>query len=156
MVNQSRLFLTACSESFLQVHTGISLLSGFSTCQLGRYHPGEAITFKQRQTRQEKWLNHIAGLEEIERVFFKPYWVPVQEDFSQWYVDLSDSKYPVYSAYFFEEEPYCWFKIIISSSLAELVTDLECGVDFESLVSKVHQGRLDIIYRELNIRNKKG
>jgi len=152
MLTQVDIFPHAWSENFRLVHNGNNLISRFQVSQLGRFHPGHEITLDQRISRQEVWINHIAGLEEIDQNFFMPYWVPIQEDLCQWYVDLSDPALPVFSAYYFEEEPRCWFKNVISPSLTELILDLENGADFEILLKKEHHGTLDIIYRELKIR----
>jgi len=141
-------------EFFGRAHDGINLIAGFPKSQLWRFHPGEEILLEQRIARQERWINHIAGLEELDQNFFMPYWVPIQENMCEWYIDLSDPAFPVFSAYFFEEEPYGWYKNIISNSLADLILSIENGADFESLIKKENQGTLDIIYRELAIRNQ--
>ena len=146
-------FLSTWSVPFRIVHSGINQLSNLEVDRSGPIHLGEAMTIEQRIARQEGWLNHIAGLEEIDQNFFMPYWVPIQEDLCQWYIDLSDPALPVFSAYFFEEEPYCWYNNIISTSLADLILSIENGADYESLIKKEHQGTLDIIYRELTTRN---
>jgi len=154
MSQNAESFLSIWLVPFRQVHEGINLLSGFRTSQLGRFHPGEELTFEQRIARQEGWLNHIAGLEEIDQDFFKPYWVPIQENFCQWFVDLSDPNFPVIAGYYFDIKPMGWYRNVISPSLSDLIQLLEKGTTGYDLVDKQMFGELDICVAQTTIRNE--
>jgi hypothetical protein len=146
-------FLTSWSESFLKVHNGINLLSGFEVNQLGRYHPGNGITFEERITRQKVWLNHFNGLEDLDKAFFKPYWVPVQEDLCNWFVDLSDPGFPVVRGFFFDLEPKGWHKILINCYLSELILSIEKGINGFCLYDREICREVEVYGEQMEKRN---
>jgi hypothetical protein len=71
MITPLEEFLTRWYKPFRKVHEGLNFLSGYAVAQMGNFHPGSALTFEQRVTRQENWFRNLSGMEEIDKRFFQ-------------------------------------------------------------------------------------
>jgi hypothetical protein len=126
-------FLDTWYEPFQIVHQGINLISGCTEEQLQSLHPGKVLTFDERVDLQKYWLRIRSQLRVEDQAFFQPHWVPVQADLCQWFIDLSDPKFPVFTGQFIELQPQNWYQNMIHESLSKLILDLEGGKSFDDL-----------------------
>lgn len=62
---------------------------------------------------QTEWLGLVSQFSHpLERDFFKPYWVPLEHDGYNLFIDLSSPGFTLFEAQYFSFEPYCWTKKI--------------------------------------------
>lgn len=142
------------SIPFRRVHEGLNLLSTFSFDQLGSFHPGPKISYEERIVRQGDWLKNLSGMEEIDKQFFQNFWVPVQEDLSQWFIDLADPELPVIAGYYFELDPKGWHRNQIMNSLSDLILAIEDGLSRQKMVEIESQGQQHIFFNENSRRSE--
>jgi len=138
--------------TFEKINDAINLLCGYPIDQIGRFHPGDPMSYDQRFASQKIWVNHISELTTLDKKFFKSYWIPVHSNLCEWFVDMLDPSLPVFSCFFFEEEPRAWFRNIISQSLSKLIVKIDQGLNEHDLINLEHQGIMKIITSELGIR----
>ncbi len=90
-------------------------------------HPTTINVFKGRQlikpenllNIQKDWISLCSKYTGMEQEFFKPYWVPIEPDSLDFFIDLSNKKLPVIESSFYFIEPMQYMKIVL----------LENGVD---------------------------
>lgn len=140
------------SGTFENINDAINLLSEYPIDQIGRYHPIEKLSLDQRLDRQKMWVKHISELTTLDKKFFKAYWIPVQSNFCEWFIDIRDTSLAVFSCYFFDEEPRAWFRNVINPSFSMLILKIDQGFNEHDLINLEHQGILKIISNELEIR----
>jgi len=155
MDNDIDKFMADWGDPFRKVHAGLNLISDFSPDQLGKYHPGKALSIEERMARQAEWMRYLSGTEGKERLFYQPWWVPVQEEMFEWYIDISNPDFPVFAPYFCEAEPMQWFRNPISQSLSSLILLFEGGLGKNQLVELQTSGQLEIYWRETGIHDEK-
>lgn len=76
----------------------------------------------------EDWLWLLPRLEHhLEKKFFKPWYLPVSDEFSDTLIDLSDDKLPLFGAHYWCVEEYAWFKTTFTDEINHLILDLDRG-----------------------------
>jgi hypothetical protein len=66
--------------------------------------------------RQKEWVSQVSQLDsEIDREFFKPYWIPTKKDSVDFFIDPSQQDQFVFEAFYMWSEPYEWYKTIPNS-----------------------------------------
>lgn len=80
----------------------------------------------------EDWIRLNSKFEGIEKEFFKPYWLPIQRVGFDYFIDISDSNYPIIEAFFnYFEEPYYWEKKILFHSINNLMLADDNNLDLK-------------------------
>jgi hypothetical protein len=72
----------------------------------------------------------------VDTEFFKPYWIPLQENSYDYFMDISDEKYPIFEIHYFFYEPFKWYKKFISEDISELLLANDTGLDLKQLLGK--------------------
>lgn len=90
----------------------------------------DLITSDDLINSQSDWVRYCSKYYGLEKEFFMPYWVPIQKSSFDYFIDLSDKKYPIFKFSFFDS---IYKRIDLFSSVNELL--LACGsdVDFKSI-----------------------
>jgi hypothetical protein len=71
---------------------------------------------------QFQWVALVAQFDHpVETSFFYNYWVPLQTDDYDYFIDLSSDEFTVFQTYYFPGEPYCWYKRFIIKDIPELL-----------------------------------
>lgn len=71
-----------------------------------------------------------------EKEFFRPYWIPIQVDSYDYFLDLSDNKYPIFEIHFFFYEPFRWYKKFIITDITELLLAPDTGLNLRKVLNK--------------------
>lgn len=88
-----------------------------------------------------EWLDMCNKFTGEEKEFFKKNWLPIDDSSIDYFIDLSDDRYPIITMIYNQfNEPYCWLKKIYFPSIIELMLAHDNDIDL-----KKH--RLDSIYR---------
>lgn len=84
------------------------------------------FTLDEVNNSQLEWISLLAQLDNpIETTFFKEYWVPIQHDGYDYFIDLSSDSLPLFEADFFPIEPYCWCKCYIFKDLSQFLLEID-------------------------------
>ncbi len=95
-------------------------------------------------TSQLEWVSLVKQFDNpIEGTFFKEYWVPIQKDGYDYFIDLSSEKLSVFETKFFFFKPYFWYKQFIAEDLSEfLITIDNPEFDSDNFFEKMKMDRL--------------
>ena len=99
----------------------------------------DLITPDELYRQQEDWIWLCSKFTGVEQEFFKPYWIPIQGNQYDYFIDISDDNFPVIEGFFDSiHEPYHWEKKILFKSIIKfmLSTDNE-KIDWEQY--RVHK-----------------
>ena len=125
-------FLNEWGMKFNQIPFVLDYISSYPelTMRLNEFKP---LSAKELRASQLEWIALISQLDnQIEREFFKPYWIPIQVDSYDYFIDLSSESLPIFETHYIFFEPYKWcrrykFKKITDFLLStdDLSIDLE-------------------------------
>ncbi len=75
---------------------------------------------------QLEWISLVAQFDNpIETSFFKDYWVPIQKDGYDYFIDLSSDSLPLFETHYFFYEPYRWYTKYIFKDLSQFVINID-------------------------------
>ncbi|MCD6346899.1 MAG: hypothetical protein J7L96_05695 [Bacteroidales bacterium] len=81
---------------------------------------------KELKDYQFIWISLLAQFDNpIETEFFKPYWIPLQDDGYDFFMDLSSEDFPIFEAMFFFNEPYRWYKKYLFKNTSEFLASMD-------------------------------
>lgn len=87
---------------------------------------------------QMEWVSLITQFDHpLDQEFFKPYWVPIQNDGYDYFIDLSTDNLVLFEIQHFFIIPYKWYKKYHFKNIAELLL----SVDDPSVDIQLHQHR---------------
>jgi hypothetical protein len=72
----------------------------------------------------------------IEKDFFKPYWIQLSVNSFDYFMDISDEKYPIFEVCYFFYEPYRWYKKFISEDIRDILLSPDTGLDLRKILDK--------------------
>ena len=104
-------------------------------------HP---LSLESLNTSQLEWVSLVKQFDNpIETLFFKEYWVPIQKDGYDYFIDLSSEKLSVFETKYFFFEPYCWYKQFTIENLSEFLLKIDNPeFDTENFFEKMKMERL--------------
>lgn len=75
---------------------------------------------------QLEWISLVAQLDNpIETTFFKDFWIPIQKNRYDYFIDLSADSLPLFEVDYFPFEPYRWYKKSIFKDLSLFLLDID-------------------------------
>lgn len=114
-------FLKYWGSQFQQVKFILQYLHTYPKILL-KLRMEDLITPNDLFNHQEEWIDLHSMLTGEEQDFLKPYWIPVQKMSYNYFIDLSDSNYPIIEAFFdYFDEPYHWEKKVFIQSITNLM-----------------------------------
>jgi len=124
-------FIKQWKTQFEQVRSILQYLHTYPTV-LSDLKIEDLITPQQLYKHQEDWIRLCSKYDNMEKDFFKPYWIPIQRGYGC-FIDISDSKFPVIESFFnCIKKPYCWEKIYLFKSIKELMLAEDNKIDLET------------------------
>jgi hypothetical protein len=123
-------------EPFEKVKDILSYMSTYpEMLEMSRIY--ELIEPERVDEGQEDWLRLLTKLDHpLEKDFFKPFWVPINKNSYDHFIDLSDPALPVFEGKFYFIKPYRWFKDMVVSDVTRLLLAFEEGTDLESALER--------------------
>jgi hypothetical protein len=74
---------------------------------------------------QMEWVSLVYQLDNpIENMFFREFWVPIQIDGYDFFIDLSAKNLSVFEVNFFSSEPYSWYKNFLIHDLKDFFLEI--------------------------------
>lgn len=87
------------------------------------FHP---LNIEELNNSQLEWISLVAQFDNpIEATFYKDYWVPIQKNGYDYFIDLSSDSLPIFEANYFLFEPYRWYKKYIFNDLSLFLIDID-------------------------------
>lgn len=126
-------FLLEWGDAFDNARHIVRIL-GKDSESLASLELGEFIEPGRIEELQQDWIG-LCGklLDPVERDFFKPWWVPLEKDSHDVFMDLSDEHFPVFRVEFFFFKPYRWYKEPVVEDISTLLLASERGTDLDEL-----------------------
>ncbi len=93
----------------------------------------DVLTSNEIINSQKDWVRICSKYKDLEKEFFKPYWVPIQKSSLDYFIDLSDKNYPLFKISFIFFEPYSYQRINLFNSINDLLTLGDSDVNIESI-----------------------
>lgn len=95
----------------------------------------DVLTSNEILKSQKDWVRTCSQYKDMEKEFFKPYWVPIQKFSLDYFIDLSDKNYPIFVISFIFFEPYSYKRINLFNSINELLTLGDTDVNIETIAT---------------------
>jgi len=94
------------------------------------------VTPEKLIKHQRGWVELYLSYDGLEKDFFRPYWVPVNSSDYDYFMDLSDSKYPIFNTYFHWIHPQCYIRENLFNSVNDLMLAEDRNTDILNAVSE--------------------
>lgn len=116
------------------------------------------LSLDELNNSQLEWISLVAQFDNpIETDFFKDYWVPIQKDGYDYFIDLSSESLPLFEAHYFFFAPYRWYKKYIFKDLSQFLIDIDkSGFNIERHFEKLDNERWSEVTNFFNERDKLG
>lgn len=116
------------------------------------------LTLDELNNSQLEWISLVAQFDNpIETDFFNDYWVPIQKDGYDYFIDLSSESLPLFEAHYFFFEPYRWYKKYIFKDLTQFLIDIDkSGFNIERHFKELDNERWSEVTNFFNERDKLG
>ncbi len=89
----------------------------------------DLISSKELINCQKEWILLYSKYDGLEKEFFKPYWIPIQRESINYFIDLSNPNYPVFETNFIFTEPYSYVRINLFDSINDFMMIEDDGID---------------------------
>ena len=150
-------FLQEWGLKFNQIPFILNYISSYPELA-SRLQDFQALSPEGLKESQLEWISLISQFDrDTEKVFFKPYWVPIQSNSYNYFIDLSSASLPIFEASYFFFEPCRWFKKYLFKDITEFLTSVDNpSISLDKLLeANDEEGRLDL-KRLFNERDKLG
>ena len=90
---------------------------------MDNYHPLKAKNLNETQL---EWVSLISQFDNpLETEFFKPYWVPIQCDSYDYFLDLSSDTLAIFEVDYFYLKPYRWYKKYLFKDIVDFLISVD-------------------------------
>ncbi len=97
----------------------------------------DIIVPHQLESVQKDWINWFNKFtHEIDKQFFKPYWIPLIDNSYDAFIDISSGKFPVFAIHYFFFEPFRWYKEFYFDDITEVLLSPDTGFDIKKAGKK--------------------
>ncbi|GEM_PF-2472384 len=143
--NEDRLkwdsFLSEWNVQYLNVKYILTYLHSYPDV-ISKIKLTEIYTPDSIDSGHQDWLSLISKFTNpIDVEFFKPYYVPIQVNSIDCFMDISDNRYPIFEIHYFFYEPYRWYKKFIVEDICELLLAPDTGLDLSKLLYENDKNR---------------
>jgi hypothetical protein len=101
---------------------------------------------------QNEWIWLCSELDNpIEIDFFKPFWIPIEMNSYDHFIDISDPRYPIFKIHYFFFEPYRWYKHFIVRDIKEILLAPDLNIDLKMMRyenDKIRWEQVDEYFKE--------
>lgn len=138
-------FLKEWGDQYENARLIISYLRTYSET-LEKIHLASLIDLEDIEKVHNEWVWLYSKLDhELERDFFKPFWIPIQEDSYDYFMDISNNNFPIFEVNFFFFEPYRWYKKYLVENISDLMLAEDTSIDIPKLLKENDQKRWRIV-----------
>ena len=131
-------FLSEWDNKFKKIPFILKYLASYPelVSKLNDFVPLQPEDFNQSQM---EWVSLITQFDHpLDQEFFKPYWVPLQNDGYEYFIDLSSDNLSIFEIQYFFFEPYKWYKKYHFKDITELLIPVD-----DPSVDIIHHQRMN-------------
>lgn len=101
---------------------------------------------------QQNWINLYCKFDNpIEKEFFKTYWIPLQYNSFDFFIDMSNKNYPVFETKYFFYKPCQWYKKYLVKNIYELLISVDDDtIDIEKIMKLNDKERWSLVMELFN------
>lgn len=93
------------------------------TSKLDDYNPLKAKNLSETQL---EWVSLVSQFDHpIDSKFFKPYWIPIQSDSYDYFLDLSTDTFSIFEVNYFFLKPYRWYKKYLFKDIVDFLISVD-------------------------------
>lgn len=81
----------------------------------------ELLSIEDIDESQLEWVSLFSQFDYSEKMFFKPFWVPITKNSYDFFIDISDNKFPIFDTVFIPIVHHQWYKIFVFKNINELL-----------------------------------
>lgn len=86
----------------------------------------QSLDIEELNKSQLEWLSVLAQLDNpVETTYFKEYWVPIQKNGYDYFIDLSSESLPLFEAHYFCMEPHRWYSNFIINDMSSFLLEID-------------------------------
>jgi len=150
-------FLVKWKDQFNKIPFILKYISTYQVIieKLDAFNP---LTLDELNNSQLEWISLVSQFDNpIETDFFNEYWVPIQKDGYDYFIDLSSESLPLFEVHYFFFEPYRWYKKYIFKDLSQFLIDIDkSGFNIERHFEELDNERWSEVTNFFNERDKLG
>lgn len=136
-------FLNNWSIQYFNAKCILKFLNSYPTI-LSALRIEEVIDIIELDKMQKEWLWLCSKFDNpIETDFLKPYWVPIQVNSYDYFIDLSDNNFPIFEIHFFFFEPFRWYQKFLTKDIKEVLLAPDTGLNIKKVLDKHEKVRWD-------------
>lgn len=117
-------YLNTWSKELYDVQSILRYLHTYPSI-LGSIKMDDLLYPKELVHNQLSWVELVQSYSGMEKDFFKEHWVSLKRSQYQFFIDISDPKYPVLDFHFNSIEPYAYIRKNLFDSTSEFLLKLE-------------------------------
>ncbi len=126
-------FLSKWSEEFNQIPNIVRYISSYYKLSFKFACHSINNTPVRINNSQMEWVSLVSKfVHPLEKEFFKPYWVPIESDSYDLFIDLSSKTFTLFEVQYFPFEPYQWYNKVWFEDMGEFLawaTDPSVDID---------------------------
>ena len=115
----------------------------------------DLLTSDELLKSQMDWVRICSEYKGMEKDFFKPYWIPIQKSSIDYFIDLSNPKYPVFKYGFVFFEPYSYKKMNLFNSIEELLLLGDSDTNIEGISEDFKERWMEFYFNKIDNKKKK-
>jgi hypothetical protein len=96
---------------------------------------------------QDNWFQLQSKYTDIEKDFFKSFWVPIQSDSYQYFIDISNPEFPIISYVFISSDANKYIGYYVCKSVKELIQQCESNFNFSILASNLKKREQELHFK---------
>ena len=150
-------FLNEWGEKFNKVHFILNYISAYPELisKIKDFNPIEASELNKSQF---EWISLISQLDKtIDSNFFKTYWVPIQNNSYDYFIDLSSDTFTLFETSYFFIEPYNWYKKYLFEDITIFLVSVDYpSISIDEIIQNNEEKRLELLEEFFKERNKLG
>jgi len=89
----------------------------------------DIVSPSELESHQKAWVELCLSYDGMEKDFFQPSWVPISSASYDYFIDLSDSNYPIFEFHFQWFDPPCYIRANVFDSIEHLMLAKDKNID---------------------------
>ncbi len=131
-------FLKKWETEFNEIPNILKYISSYSILDSKFASYSIIDTYEHIKISQLEWVSLVAQFENsLEKDFFKPYWIPLESDGYDLFIDISSGTFTLFEAYYFPMQPFQWFKKIWFKDMSQFLASVsDSTIDIEKQIKE--------------------
>lgn len=98
-------------------------------------------------TYQKNWIQLQSKYKDVEKDFFKPYWVPIQSSVHNYFIDISNPEFPIISSVYIFSEVNKYIGFYVYKSVKELIQQCKLNYNFSIIANNLKNREIELFIK---------